>query len=144
MADPRTVEAAELARALADRSGIALVGSIDPAGYPAVKAMLKMENEGLRTVWFSTNTSSRRAARFREDPRACVYFMEAESFIGLMLTGTMEVLRDVESRRRLWREGFERYYPLGVDDPDYTVLRFTALRGNLYRGLSNVDFDVPE
>ncbi len=144
MEKENTAGVVEAATALADRCGIALVGSVEPGGFPNIKAMLKMENEGLRTVWFSTNASSRRAARFRENPRACVYFMEPETFIGLMLTGTMEVLRDAESRHRLWHAGFDRYYPLGVDDPDYTVLRFTARRGNLYRGLSNVDFDIEE
>lgn len=137
-------DASEHARELVSRCGIALVGSVDDAASPNIKAMLKMENEGLRTVWFSTNTSSKRAAQFRKNPRSCVYFMEAERWTGLMLTGTMEVLDDPESRRRLWRDGFEVYYPLGVDDPDYTVLRFTARRGNLYENLSNVDFDIVE
>jgi general stress protein 26 len=128
--------------ALVNQCGVALVGSVDASGFPNIKAMLKMENEGLRTFWFSTNTSSKRVARFRENPRACVYFMNADSFTGLMLVGNMEVLRDPESRQRLWREGFERYYPLGADDPDYTVLRFTAVRGNLYCNLKNADFEI--
>jgi general stress protein 26 len=48
---------------------------------------------------------------------------------GLTLTGTVEILRDPESRQRLWREGFERYYPQGVSGPDYSVPGFTARRG---------------
>ncbi len=133
-----------LARSLAlvGRCSTALVGSVDSAGFPNIKAMLKMENEGLSTFWFSTNNSAKRTARFRENPRACVYFMDDESFTGLMLVGNMETLQDPDSRKRLWRDGFERYYPLGVNDPDYTVLRFTAERGNLYSNLENVDFEV--
>ncbi len=127
---------------LVNRSAIALVGSIDASGFPNIKAMLKMENEDIHTLWFSSNTSAKRTTRFLEDPRACVYFLEADSFTGLMLIGTMVPLRDPESRQRLWRDGFERFYPLGVDDPDYTALRFTAVRGNFYADLANVDFII--
>jgi general stress protein 26 len=104
--------------------------------------MFKMENEGLKTVWFSTNTSSRRVAQFLKDPRACVYISDNDHFEGLMLVGEMAVLQDEESRRRIWREGFEQYYRQGVNDPDYSVLRFTARWGNYYHGLANETFQT--
>jgi general stress protein 26 len=133
-------DARRKALALVERSGIALVGSNGDGGHPWIKAMLNMETEGLETVWFSTNTSSRRVAQFLRDPRACVYFVDFSDWMGLMLVGEMEVLSDPESRQRLWREGFEKYYPLGVSDPDYSVLRFKATSANYYRQLDNLTF----
>ena len=130
------------ALALASRSGIAMVGTNGDNGYPNIKAMLKMENEGLNRIWFSTNTSSRRVGQLVQNSKTCVYFVDFEQWKGLMLVGDVEVLQDMESRQRLWREGFEKYYPLGVTDPDYTVLRFTAQRGNYYHALSNVTFEL--
>ncbi len=130
------------ARELAERAEIAIVGSVDENGYPNSKAMFKIELEGVKTVYFSTNTSSRRVAQFLSNPKASVYFHDPARFIGLLLVGQMEVLLDAESKERLWRDGWEAYYPLGVADPDYTVLRFTAFRGNLYQGLQNVSFEV--
>ena len=134
--------AIEQALALADRSGIVMLGTNGNDGTPNIKAMLKMENEGLKTVWLSTNTSSRRGGQLLRDPKACLYFVDMEKWMGLMLVGEMEVLQDAGSRQRLWREGFEKYYSLGVDDPDYTVLRFTARWGNYYHGLTNVTFEL--
>lgn len=134
--------AIEQALALADRSGIVMLGTNGNEGTPNIKAMLKMENEGLKTVWLSTNTSSRRVGELRRDPRACLYFVDMETWEGVMLVGEMELLQNAESRQRLWREGCERYYPLGVNDPDYTVLRFTARWGNYYHALANVTFDI--
>lgn len=127
---------------LLDSSATALLGSNGSDGYPNIKGMLKIENEGLKTIWFTTNTSSKRVERFRKDKRACVYVLDAAAYKGLMLVGDIEVLRDEASRKRIWRQGFECYYPKGVDDPDYSVLRFRALRGNYYHGLSNIDFIV--
>ena len=127
---------------LADRAEIATLGINGDDGYPKAKAMLKMENVGLAEVWFSTNISSRAVAQLTRDNKACVYFMDAETFEGLMLAGEVEVLTDAQSRQRIWRDGFEKYYTGGVNDPDYCVLRFTSRRGNYYCGLHNVDFDL--
>ena len=134
------VEARRKALALVERSGIALVGSNSGDGHPWIKAMLKMETEDLKTVWFSTNTSSKRVAQFSRDPRESVYFVDFSAWMGLMLLGEVEVLNDPQSRQRLWRDGYEQYYPLGVDDPDYTVLRFSATSANYYHQLDNLSF----
>jgi len=135
-------EAVREALSLANRSSIAMLGTNGDNGYPNIKAMLKMENEDLKTIWFSTNTSSRRVAQLNRDSKACVYFVDFDQRKGLMLVGNIEVLQDIESKKRLWSEGAERYYPLGVTDPDYSVLRFTAQWGNYYHALSNVTFEL--
>ena len=135
-------EAISEALALASRATIAMLGTNGDNGYPNIKAMIKMENEGLNRIWFSTNTSSKRVAQLARDPRACVYFVDFEQWMGLMLVGNVEVLQDMGSRRRLWRQGYEKYYPLGVTDPDYSILRFTAQWGNYYHALSNVTFEL--
>ncbi len=135
-------EAIREALALANRSGIAMLGTNGDEGYPNIKAMLKMENEGLNRIWFSTNTSSKRVGQLHRGSKACVYFVDFEQWMGLMLVGEVEVLQESESRQRLWREGFEKYYPAGVTDPDYCVLRFTARWGNYYHALANVTFEL--
>lgn len=127
---------------LVKKSKIALLGTNSGTGYPNVKAMLNLETEGLKRVWFSTNTSTKRVAQLVSDSRACVYYADQDNFMGLMLVGTVQVLQDEESRKRLWAEGCEKYYPLGVNDPDYTVLLFTAEKANFYHGLENINFNV--
>jgi general stress protein 26 len=133
-------EARAKSLALMERSQIALVGSNGDDGHPWIKAMLKWETEELRRVHFSTNTSSKRVAQFRADPRACVYFVDFCDWMGLLLVGEMEVLDDPDLKLRLWHDGDEQYYPLGPSDPDYSVLRFTAGKANYYHRLENVDF----
>jgi general stress protein 26 len=137
-----TGEAIQKSRELVENSTIALLGTNGDDGYPRIKAMLVPYHEGLKRIWFSTNTSSRRVAQLRRDPRACVYFVDFKVWQGLMLVGTVEILQDPDSRRRLWHPGDERYYPLGVDDPDYSVLRFTAEWGNYYHALANATFPI--
>ena len=45
---------------------------------------------------------------------------------------TMEVLTDATSKEMIWRDGDEQYYPGGVTDPNYCVLKFTATDGRFY------------
>ena len=126
-----------------DEAGLSFVGSVDDGGFPQVKAMLAPRGrEGLRVFRFSTNASSMRVAQFRRNGAACLYFCDPRTFRGLLLTGTMEVLEDAASRRLIWREGDTEYYPQGVDDPDYSVLRFTAVEGRYYSNFHSENIEI--
>ena len=128
---------------LIDRQSTAFIGSVSAEGFPNVKAMLAPRKRiGLKTMYFTSNTSSMRAAQYRNDPKACVYFCDRRFFRGVMLTGTLEVLEDSESREMIWQEGDTMYYPLGVTDPDYCVLRFTAESGRYYSNFKSEDFSI--
>ena len=128
---------------LIDKQTVAFLGSVSEDGYPNIKAMLKPRlREGLKTFYFTTNTSSMRVAQYRREPKACIYFCDRRFFRGVMLLGTVEVLEDSESKQRIWQDGDTLYYPQGVTDPDYCVLRFLAQRGRYYHNFSSEDFTV--
>ncbi len=129
---------------LVERSRDAIVCSIDENGYPNAKTMFRAKNEGLHTFWFSTNTSAIRTGHWLQRPKASIYFMDANDFHGLMLTGQMQVYQDNETKLAFWKQGDEQYYPLGPTDPDYCILRFTADKGNYYHGLAKQLFLVDE
>lgn len=135
-------EAVDKALSLVNRSQIVMLGTIDDKGHPNIRAMIKMENEGLKRIWFTTNTSSRKIPQLKMNPKACVYFVDFDKWMGLMLIGNTEILQDPESRHRCWRDGFEKYYPQGVNDPDYSVLRFTAQWGKYYHSLAHITFEL--
>ena len=63
-------------------------------------------------------------------------------FRGVMLKGTMEVLQDMETRQRVWQTGDTMYYPQGVTDEDYSVLKFTAISGRYYSSFKSEDFII--
>jgi general stress protein 26 len=127
---------------LVEQANAVVVCSVNEEGYPNAKGMLNLKHDSIRTFWFSTNLSSRRTAQFQYNPKASVYVMNEQNYQGLLLTGEMEVLTDRESRAMMWRDGFEIYYPQGIDDKDYCVFRFMAKTGNYYHGLKNTSFEV--
>jgi general stress protein 26 len=137
-----TQEAIRQSLELVEKSGFCMLGTIADDGSPNIKGMYNLKHQGLNKTWFSTNASSKRVQQLRKDNRACVYYVDAKPSKGLMLIGTIEILQDIESKKMLWSEGNEIYYPLGVTDPDYSVLCFTAERGNYYHALQNLTFEI--
>lgn len=126
-----------------DKASTSFIAYVDGEGYPITKAMLKpREREGIKTIWFSTNTSSNKVKCFRANQKASVYFIDKRFFRGVSLVGTVEVLETPEAKARIWRAGDTLYYKGGVTDPDYCVLRFTAQKGRYYSSFKSVDFDV--
>ncbi len=108
------------------------VSSVDSEGYPNTKAMFSLERDGLEVHYFSSNLSSERVSQFKANPKACIYYCDESRFNALMLIGTMEICTDRYHKERLWRNGFERYYPKGVEDEDYCVYKFTAQKAKFY------------
>lgn len=126
-----------------DKQNVSFIGSVDSDGFPNMKAMLQpRKREGIKTIYFTTNTSSMRVSQYRKNNRACVYFCDKRFYRGVMLRGTMEVLTDSASKEMIWRDGDTMYYPEGVTDPDYCVLKFTAFTGRYYSSFKSEDFLV--
>lgn len=126
-----------------DSRNVSIIGSVDQNGFPSIKAMLEpRKRDGIKTFWFSTNTSSMRVAQFRANPKACLYFFDRDAFRGVMLQGYMEVCEDAVTKEMLWRDGDTLYYREGITDTDYCVLRFTTVSGRYYAEFSSNSFEV--
>lgn len=123
---------------------VALIASVDEEGYPNMKAMFMPRKIEGDSFYFTTNTSAMRTQHFIKNPKASLYFYNKGryKYEGIMLIGTMEVLQDEEIKKEIWRTGDTMYYKQGVTDPDYCVLRFTALRGRHYCALKKESFEL--
>ncbi|TCL61199.1 general stress protein 26 [Kineothrix alysoides] len=131
---------------LRNNACVAYIGSVNDDGFPQIKGMLVLEHSSIKTHYFSTNTSSKRAKQFLNNPKASVYYCDdtMNEYKGALFTGTMEVCTDHDTKAFLWRDGFEIYYPKGIDDEDYCVFKFTAEAVNYYHGLNNTTLSIEE
>lgn len=129
-----------------EKQKTAFVASVDEDGFPNIKAMFTPRKVEGDSFYFTTNTSSLRAAQFMKNPKASIYFYNRGRFRyeGVMLTGTMEVLQDAQIKEEIWRTGDTMYYKEGVTDPDYCVLKFTAEKGRHYCSFRTEDFTMDD
>jgi len=117
-----------MARALSvvETSRYCVMGTYDESGRPALRAMTNLRNDGLVTFCFATSLFSRKVAHLRRNPQATLYFADSAQAVGLTLLGTMEILEDDETRQLSWKTSFRVFFPRGVNDPSYCILRFKA------------------
>lgn len=128
---------------LINKATLTTMSYIDMNGFPVTKAMLPpREREGIKEFWFTTNTSSNKVNCLKENPKASIYFVDKRFFRGVSISGTVEVLETMEAKERIWQEGDIAYYKEGVTDPDYCVLKFTAVCGRYYSNFKSEDFEV--
>ena len=125
---------------------VAFIASVDEEGFPNIKAMFIPRKIEGNCFYFSTNTSAKRSQQYIKNPKAGIYFYSKGRFKyeGIMLTGTMEVLQNDEIRQEIWRTGDSIFYKQGVSDPDYCVLKFTAIKGRYYCDLKTESFDIED
>ena len=131
------------------------LGTVQESGYPEIRALLNLANEkkypslkGMAveaegetlTLYFTTNTSSRKVAQLRKNKKACMYFCIPEKFEGVSAIGTMEEVTDTQIKEAFWQKDWLVYYHKGKNDPDYTLLRFTTKHLHCWSGFGLHDF----
>jgi general stress protein 26 len=136
----------------------AYLTTIDANEYPETRAMLNLRNgdkyPGLvsffsrhntdLTTYFTTNTSSPKVQRIREKPKACVYYSKPDEWRGLMVAGKLEIVEDEEIKKALWQSTWTMYYPGGVEDEDYAVLRLRPAFVQGYHQFQHSHIDLDE
>ena len=117
---------------LINNSSSAILSSIDENNYPEMKSMFIAKHDGLKTFWFSTNVSSKRYQDWNNNFKAGLYIVDTTLIHGLMLLGKMTIHNDIETKKAFWNDGDERYYPQGVNDPDYCIMSFNTESGTYW------------
>ena len=127
-----------------DKRNVTLISMVDEEGYPNTKAMLVPRRIEDNVFFFTTNTSSQSIKIYEKNSKACIYFFEKGRFNyeGIMLIGNMEICYDYETKLSIWRDGDTLFYKNGVEDPDYCVLKFTAIKGRQYKNFKKKSFEL--
>lgn len=147
----KIIETAECAQ-------IATFGKDETEGFPEIRALLNLANpkkysklkdkaifadgETL-TIYFTTNTSSRKIRQIRENKNVCLYFVLPKKFKGLSAIGTIEEVTDQTVKEDFWQTSWYIYYHKGTKDPDYTLLKFTSKYLHCWSGGKIHNFGQP-
>jgi general stress protein 26 len=110
--------------------GYAVLSLIDENGYPASSTMTISKANGVNWITFLTGTNGAKARRIAKCNKACVCLASAEYHISL--TGTAEIITDIDVKKENWQEVVTNYYKTDWNNPDWCVLKFTAEHYNLF------------
>lgn len=151
-------EVKKLSLELIETSKAAYLTTIDVEGFPITRAMFNLRNkeqfpefseffqkqENSFVIYIGTNTSSSKVAQIKENPKISVYYCDPENFKGVMFGGEVEIVDDMDIKRKIWLDWWTRYYPNGLEDPDYTLLRLHPKNARFYYKLNQVEFKPGE
>ncbi len=131
------IKVTKLGLQLIEESRFAFLTTLDEKGLPHTRSMFNLRGKSFFpdtqavlepyqsgfSIFFSTNQSSSKYQQILKNPIACVLIARPDDFLGLTLNGTLKIVEDLHIKKGLWFEGSEKYYRLGVTDPDYVVLQ---------------------
>ncbi len=135
-------EIKEVAKELMLKAPVVYMASIDENGFPHIRAIENMKSvekfphtakvlskydQDDLNVYISTNTSSMKVKQVKKNSAISIYFCLPNEYKGIMLQGNAEFIDDIELKKKIWTEGWERYYPKGYSDPDFTILRLKPI-----------------
>ena len=129
----RIAELEAKAAELLDRVNIATLTSINENGYPRTCVMDKVGNNGFQEIYFITSKRSKlngKATHFEHNSKASVcYFFGYDS---VTLIGNVEFVEDRAIQERIWSEEHRRFFPKGLDDPKFRLLKFHTIEATFW------------
>jgi general stress protein 26 len=122
--------------------------TINSGGYPVTRTMFNLRNQKMfpgladvmkatREIYLTTNTSLAKVNDLLNEPKCSVYYFLPDEFRGVLLYGIAETVKDTKVKKAIWQKGWEMYYPLGVTDPEYTVIKLKPASIKGYRQLTH-------
>ena len=147
-------EAKQISLELIESSKAVYLTTIDSEGYPITRAMFNLRNkeqfpefseffanqDNDFVIYISTNTSSSKIEHIKKNPKIAVYYCDPEDFKGVMFGGEAEIIDDFELKKTIWLDWWTRYYPEGLEDPDYSLFKLNPKNARFYHKLNRVQF----
>ncbi len=79
-------------------------------------------------IWFVAHKSSPKITQIDKNSNVCIVSFNEDTFRDIRLFGRIEVLTDMETKKSVWNDELEPYFPGGINDPELTVLKFISER----------------
>jgi len=81
----------------------------------------KIDDDG--TMWFFTKASSEKVDEIEESKKVSISITNESIQNYLMIHGTATFVNDKEKMKSLWSSIMKAWFPLGLEDPDMTLIK---------------------
>ncbi len=126
------------------RIRIGMLTTVDTQGQLHSRPMSTISVDDNSTLWFFTGKDTMKALELTHDSRVNLSFADPEGQHYLSLTGVGELVRERAKFEELWVAEVEAWFPLGLNDPNLTLLRFSPVRAEFWNVKHEVGARKPE
>lgn len=134
----KNAESRKFTLSLIETTPAVFLATVDERGLPQIRALTNLRHKrrfpSLRAffkqlenpfvTYTTTFASSAKAKQIRHNARVALYYCRPERFFGVMLSGSMETVRDRAIKETLWQQEWLAFWSKGPTDSRYRVYRF--------------------
>lgn len=105
--------------------------------YPDVRHITNAMNHGitdLSELYFLTGASTRKYAQLRANNHCALYYFDTTTRHAARLMGDMELISDVATIKKYWRDEFARFGYGAPDAGEFVLMRFRPKSYKFYVG----------
>ncbi len=109
--DSSNIKLINAAREIMVTAGTCALITLDEEGRPRVRVMSPFIPENDLTVWFGTNSKSRKVDQIKKDPRVTLYYLDSDASGYVMIHGIAQIVDDQMEKEKRWKDEWEAFYP---------------------------------
>lgn len=99
------------AREIIDAAGTCALITLDENNLPMVRTMDPFAPENDFTIWFGTNSQSRKVGQIRNNPDVTLYYRDSDDSGYVVIHGKALIIDDEQEKQSRWKEEWEAFYP---------------------------------
>ncbi len=85
--------------------------TLDDEGLPRARTMDPFAPDEDFTIWFGTNSKSRKVDQIRREPRVTIYYFDAGISGYVVIRGIAELVNDLKRKEVYWKDEWGAFYP---------------------------------
>lgn len=122
--DITKVKMMTVAREIMTAANTCALITIDDEGHPRVRTMDPFPPEGDFTVWFGTNSKSRKAREIKINNSVTLYYTDPDETSYVTIHGIAQLIDDPIEKEKRWKKEWEAFYP---DKSGYLLIKVVPL-----------------
>jgi general stress protein 26 len=121
----------EAAKATIEAAKYCFLITVDESAVPHARLMQPFTPEEDLTVWLGTSLQSRKVREIYHNSRVSLAFYDVKETAYITLSGCATLEKDLQKRKRYWREEWKFFFPAGPTEGDYGLIHFVPVRVEL-------------
>jgi len=115
----------------------AMLTTVKADGSLYSRPMTTQETEFDGNLWFFTEADAPKVDEIEREEQVNLAYADASDQRYVSLSGTAQLVRDVQKQRELWNPANKIWFPNGPEDPNVALLKVSVAKGEYWESSSN-------
>src|SRR5210317_1635733 len=109
--DPSKEKLITAAKNIMTEAGTCVLITLDAESNPMARIMDPFLPENDLTVWFGTNSKSRKVNQIKNNSTVTLYYQDSNASGYVVIHGNAQIVDDQKEKEKRWKDTWETFYP---------------------------------